>query len=339
LKNFSEIDVFGPGDLVDGRYRVVALRGKGGTGEVYEAEAVESGECVALKTLLPRFFDSSTVVTRFEREFEYSQRIDHPNVLAIREVFRIPLPQTVARSLPRLMRSGTMPCIVMEFLDGETLADHMERGTVWDTAEAKPLVCQIASALAAAHRAGIVHRDLKPDNIFLVPQEDGSTRLVLTDFGVARSSMPSGEDSLTASNVLPGTPGYMAPEQLELEKAMPASDLYTFGLVMFEMVTGKPPFEAPTPIQMVFMRVEQAAPSPRKYVSDLDPVWEEVILCCLERDPQNRYASADEIIRRLDGTASEWLAPERGGLNGMWWWALWAFLALVLVVVVLSFGD
>jgi serine/threonine protein kinase len=339
LKNHSEIDIFGPGDLVDGRYRVVCLRGKGGTGEVYEAEALADGERVALKTLLPRFFDSATVVTRLERECEYSQRINHPNVLAIREVFRIPLPQTVARTLPRPMHSGTLPCIVMEFLDGETLADHMEQGKVWDTVDAKPLACQIASALAAAHQAGIVHRDLKPDNIFLVPKEDGSTHLVLTDFGVARSSLPTGEDSLTASNVLPGTPRYMAPEQLELEKAMPASDLYTFGLVMFEMITGKAPFMAPTPIQMVFMRVEQAAPSPRKYVPDLDPVWEEVILRCLERNPQNRYANADEIIRRIDGTASEWLKPDRGGFGSRWWWALLAFLALSLVVTVLSFGN
>ena len=324
---------------MDERYRIVGLRGKGGTGEVYEAVAVENGERVAIKTLLPRFFDSATVVTRFERECEYSQRIDHPNVLAIREVFKIPLPETVARSLPRQMRSGTMPCIAMEFLDGETLADHMERGKVFSTEEAKPLVCQIASGLAAAHRAGIVHRDLKPDNIFLVPQEDGSTRLVLTDFGVARSSLPSGEDSLTASNVLPGTPSYMAPEQLELEKAMPASDLYTLGLVLFEMITGKQPFEAPTPIQMVFLRVEQPAPSPRKYIPNLEPEWEEVILRCLERDPQDRFANANEIIKHLDGVESEWLTERGDGSDHRWWWVLLAAALALALIAALGFGS
>ena len=95
MNEISENDVFAPGDVVDGRYRVVGLRGKGGTGEVYEAVSIEYDERVAIKTLLPRFFDSSTVVTRFERECEYSQRIDHPNVLAIQEVFKIPLPETI----------------------------------------------------------------------------------------------------------------------------------------------------------------------------------------------------------------------------------------------------
>ena len=334
LRESAEIDVFSPGDLVDGRYRIVRLLGKGGTGEVHEVEALDDGRRLALKTLLPRFFDSSTVVTRFERECAYSRKIAHPNVLKIHEVFKIPLPESVARALPGSFRSQTMPCMVMEFLKGKTLADWMVEGKIYTTEEAKPLVCQIASALTAAHRAGIVHRDLKPDNIFLVPQEDDVPRVVLTDFGVARKSMPSGEDSLTASNVLPGTPGYMAPEQLELEKAMPASDIYTFGLVMFEMLTGRPPFEAPTPIQMVFMRVEQDAPSPRVFVPDIDPAWEEVILCCLERDPDNRFTEADQIIHRLDGMASEWLKVERK--NQMpWLWALGAVVVCVVLYAVL----
>jgi serine/threonine protein kinase len=329
-------DVFQPGDVVDGRYRIRRFLGRGGTGEVYEAETLgETSSPVAVKTLLPRFFDSIKAITRFERECEYSQRIDHPNVLRVLEVFHIPLPRSVAKDLPESLEGGTMPCMVMELLRGETLADQMERGKIFSTEEAHPLACQVASALAAAHRAGVVHRDLKPDNIFIEPREGGPPRVVLTDFGVARSSLTSGEEALTASNVLPGTPSYMAPEQLELEQAIPASDIYTLGLVLFEMVTGRAPFEAPTPIQMVFLRVDHDAPSPRKFVPDLDVAWEEVILRCLERDPQKRYATADEIIQRLDGADSTWLDQGRG--RTLWPWILGAaVLLLVIAVVVLT---
>lgn len=331
----SAADVFSPGDVVHGRYRIVRLIGKGGTGEVYEAEDTAKSRPVAIKTVLRTLLSSVKVGRRFQREFEFSQRISHPGVLRIHELLQVPVEVSEDGEEQRLLK---VPCMVMELLTGETLADRLIRGDTVPPEEARPLVCQMAAALAAAHRAGIVHRDLKPDNVFLVPDGKLGTRVVLTDFGVARKAVESrrapgrrrsrdDSDSLTASNVLLGTPTYMAPEQLELEEAMPASDLYTLGLVIFEMLTGRQPFEADSAIEMVFKRVQEDPPSPRKYLPGLDRRLEEVVLRCLKRDPNDRFDSPQEIIRTLDGDASEWLAADR---SARWW--------KILLAVVIAAG-
>ncbi len=299
-------NVFSPGEVVDDRYRVVRLVGKGGMGEVYEAEALDGGERVALKTVLPELLGNQKTIARFEREAELSRRISHPGVLRIFEVLRA------------VMGGATVPCMVMELLEGETLADRLIAGRPLDQERAVPVACQMAAGLTAAHRAGVVHRDLKPDNVFLAVPEAGAAgggqaelRVVLTDFGVARRSVPAPRDeSLTASNVLLGTPDYMAPEQLELEEASAASDVYTMGLVLFEMLTGERPFVADTPIEVVFKRVQEEPPSPRVHLPDLDPRWEKVILRCLARQPEDRYAEAQDLIPVLAGdAASQWLLP------------------------------
>ncbi len=325
----SGADIFSPGDVLRGRYRIVQLVGKGGTGEVYEAEDGVESRRVAIKTVLRELVSSAKVGRRFERECELSQRISHPNVLRIHELLRVPV--EVSEDGER--RREEVPCMAMELLAGETLADRLMRGETFSPEAARPLVCQMAAALAAAHRAGIVHRDLKPDNVFLVPGDDGELRVVLTDFGVARRATPPSpsddSDSLTASNVILGTPTYMAPEQLELEEAMPASDIYTLGLVIFEMLTGRQPFEAETAIEMVFKRVREEPPSPRIYLPDLDRRWEALVLRCLEREPDKRFADAQEIIRLLDGDASEFLVPDRSG----WWWRILLGLAVAAAVV------
>ncbi len=297
-------EAFPPGHVIKGRYRIVGLVGKGGMGEVYAAEDLETGGRVAVKTVLPDLLGNHKIILRFERESELSGRISHPGVLRIFEVLKAQLPATDSDQ-----PADSAPCMVMELLEGETLADRLMDGRLLDPDEAIPIACQMASALTAAHRAGVVHRDLKPDNIFLVP-EAGRTRVVLTDFGVARrSTVPPRDDSLTASNVLLGTPDYMAPEQLELADATPASDIYTLGLVMFEMLTGKPPFVADTALKMVFKRVQEEPPSPREHLPDLDPRWEEAILRCLARQPEDRYPEAQDVIRTLVDDGSEWLLP------------------------------
>ncbi len=297
--------IFSSGDVIDGRYRVVRLVGTGGMGEVYEAEGLEAGERVAIKSVLPDLRGNRKIMARFEREAELSRLISHSSVLRIFEVLKT--------SIPGDDGSDPEPCMVMELLTGETLADRLiDRRTVEPEA-AVPMACQMASGLTAAHRAGVVHRDLKPDNVFLVPEGE-ETRVVLTDFGVAkRSAAPSRDEALTASNVLLGTPDYMAPEQLDLDKATPASDIYALGLVMFEMLTGKRPFEADTALKMVFKRVEEEPPSPRIHLPDLDPRWEEVILRCLARNPEDRYAEAQDLIRVLEGDDSRLLLPTPAG--------------------------
>ena len=326
--------LFEPGDTIRDRYEVERLVGAGGMGEVYQVQDRVEGRRLALKTVLPELLGSTKVVQRFERETEISQLISHPNVLKIYDVFKVPVPEA-ARIAVGQKAAESVPCMVMEYLDGETVADRMMAGHRFSIEEARPVICQVASALATAHRMGIVHRDLKPDNIFLVPDgEEGSPRVVLTDFGVARQAVADGEEALTASNVILGTPEYMAPEQLELEDAMPASDLYTLGLVMFEMVTLERPFQAETPLKMVFRRVEEDAPSPRRFVPDLDPAWEEAILRCLARDPDERYRDPFRLIEAIDGVDSPWLERERQRERQQA--RLWA--ALVVLVLVLMAG-
>ncbi len=303
-------NAFSPGDVIERRYRVVRLVGTGAMGEVYQAEDLEidesaseegSANTVAIKTVRPDLLRSAKALARFKREADLSQRIQHPGVLRIGRVF--------TTTMPGDDDAGTVPCMVMEWLAGETLADRLVDERLIDPDEGVAVACQMASALTAAHRAGVVHRDLKPDNVFLVygGGEDGGIRVVLTDFGVARAAKRRKDESLTASNVILGTPEYLAPELLDLEDATPRSDLYTMGLVMFEMLTGKPPFEADTPLKMVFMRAQQEPPSPRKHLPDLDRRWEEVILRCLARKPEDRYAEALDLISVLDGEDSRWL--------------------------------
>lgn len=321
-------DLLAAGDLVASRYRVAALLGRGGMGEVYTANDIVDGEAVALKLIHPNLLGSSKARSRFEREVEWTRRIDHPNVLKIKNYLKIEPPE----------RGETVPCVVMELLKGRTLADHLaERTQPMSCAEARPIICQVAAALAAAHRAGIVHRDLKPDNIFLVPDLQGQLRVVLTDFGVARVDRGKnlGEDSqsFTASNVVIGTPDYMAPEQLELEKASPASDLYSLGLVFYEMLTGSLPFLSKNRLEAVFLRVKKDAPSPKELCPNIEPDCERVIVRCLRRDPLDRYAKAQEIIRELDGNQSGWLEREPVLTRSNFKTALWIAAALVATLV------
>ena len=284
--------------------------GHGGAGEVYEVRDQRDHARLALKTVVYDRVHSTKALERFRREMEFSQRISHRNVLRIFELFEVTVDVPAMPGRARELSTADIPCMIMEFLDGETLADRLGNGERFSTDDAKPIICQLAAGLAEAHAQGIVHRDLKPDNIFLVPDGD-DLRVVVTDFGVARRAVAEPEESLTASNVIVGTPTYMAPEQLELEKAMPASDLYTVGLVMFGMLTGRQPFEGETVIKMVFKRVQEDAPSPRKYLPELDRRWEAAIQRCLERHPEARFESPLDIIRVLDGEDSSWLEAER----------------------------
>ena len=201
--------------------------------------------------------------------------------------------------------------------------------------EARGLVIQMARALSAAHRAEVVHRDLKPDNVFLVNHGD-QTRVVLTDFGVARPNTVE-EDSFTATDVIVGTPTYMAPEQLELEEALPASDIYTLGLVVYQMITGRFPFEADTAIQVVFMRVQQDPVPPRHHMPELDESWEALIMRCLERDPKERISDAEQIATLLEGRNGE--APGLGPKERRKRYNSAAMTSTMISVVTAPFGG
>lgn len=193
--------------------------------------------------------------------------------------------------------------LTMELLRGETVASRLQRGSM-TRAEAFPLIEQMAAGLHAAHEAGVVHRDFKSANVMLVPGEHGTTRAVITDFGIARKIRLRQNETLTSTMTerggIPGTPDYMAPEQLLGHEPIPAVDIYALGVVMYEMITVRRPFEADTPFTVAAKRLDEDPPPPCRYASDVGPIWEGVILRCLERQP-SRFGSATKVVQALKG--------------------------------------
>ena len=301
------------GQLADGallaeRYRIVRFIARGGMGEVYEAEDLELGARVALKMMRPDVAADPRAIDRFKREIHLARRVTHPNVCRIFDVgFAAPG-----------VGAARLPFLTMELLAGDTLSEWLWRVVRLTTDEAMPLARQLASALAAAHDAGVVHRDFKSANIVLVPTADGALRAVVTDFGVARAS--DGLDfAATSSGArgIVGSPGYMAPEQLQGQEATAAADVYAYGVVLYEMVTGHLPFEAATPMLTALKRLEHPPTPPRLHVPELDERWQRVLVRCLEREPAARYASAMEAFAALGGgSATRFVAPARARQPG-----------------------
>ncbi len=294
----SATDAFQPGDLVSDRYRIIRFIARGGMGEVYEAEDLEfSGsqghaiERVALKTVRMDMADRDDSIQRFRLEILHSRKVSHPNVSRIFESGRHRIESTVPGQPPTEILYFTM-----ELLVGETLRERIKRLGKMTTTEALPIVVQMASGLATAHAAGVVHRDFKSSNVFLVSGPSGE-RAVVTDFGLARGEVDeSSLASLTGTGDTLGTLSYMAPEQIGRSKgARPTVDIYALGVVMYEMVT------ADIPHQDMMSKVSRPAPSPRALVAGLDPIWERVIMRCLERKPEDRFENAMDVVLALGG--------------------------------------
>jgi len=282
------------GEVLAGRFRIVRFIAGGGMGEVYEAEDQELRDRVAAKIIRPEVLSQPNAVARFKREVHLARKVTHPNVCRIFDLFRHKPDGGSAQT--------EMVFISMELLEGETLGTRLKAKGRMNVDEALPLVQQMASALAAAHAVGIVHRDFKPGNVVLVsapgPQRE---RAVVTDFGLALRSITSDETAslpITGQGLL-GTPAYMAPEQLEGRLATPASDVYALGLIIYEMITGVRPFQGDTPLSAAVKRLSETPVPPRKLQPQLSPVWESVILRCLEREPTRRFQSAESVNTAL----------------------------------------
>jgi tetratricopeptide (TPR) repeat protein len=273
---------FGPGERLAGRYQVVRFIARGGMGEVYECADLELGQRIALKTLLPQTAGDPTALARLKREILLARQVTHPNVCRLFDVGFHPGEPPVA-------------FITMELLEGETLEARIVREGPLAPAEARPLIVQMAGALAAAHAAGVIHRDFKSQNVMLVGE-----RVVVTDFGLARAAAPSQQDiRVSRSGAIMGSPAYMAPEQVEGEAVTPATDLYALGVVMFEMVTGTLPFVGNTALNTALARLTGTVPSPRDRAPGLDPAWDATIRRCMARRPAERFAGAEEIVPAL----------------------------------------
>ncbi len=290
-----------PGALLANRFRVIRFIAHGGMGELYEAEDLELHESLAIKTLRTEIIEQPRAIERFKREVHLARKVTHPNVCRVYDLFR---------DCPEGKKEIVF--VSMEYLRGETLADHMKRVGRMSPEASFPFIRQIVSALSAAHEAGIIHRDLKPGNVVLV-QDSAGGRAVVTDFGLAyripgaegKHSVPGTTLDLSSTlGTTYGTLAYMAPEQLEGRPATVASDIYALGLVIYEMVTGARPFVADTPMGAAVKRLVESPAAPKILNPSLNPAWERAILRCLERDPERRFKSAQDVINALEGNAS-----------------------------------
>jgi tetratricopeptide (TPR) repeat protein len=296
---------FAPGELLSERYRIERFVAIGGMGEVYEALDTSLGQRVALKVIRADVVSDPGALERFKREVHVARRVTHRNVCRIYDLGT----HRSSGSIGRLYPGGVIPFVSMELLEGESLNERLARTAPLTLEEAIPLAEQMAAALEEAHANGIVHRDLKPANVMLVPTEEGE-RVVVTDFGLARAAAESGQTVTVAGSAM-GSPAYMAPEQVQGVDVGPAADLYAFGVVLYEMATGRVPFKGDTPIATAVQRLSEPPPPPSTHRADLDPRWEAVILRCLQRAPEARFSSAGEVARALRGEEAVAAGPAR----------------------------
>jgi hypothetical protein len=274
------------GQFVGGKYRLVRLLGEGGMGAVYEARHELIGRRCAVKFLHGEYARQAEVVKRFLREAQAASAVGHPAIIDIYDV--------------GTTEDGS-PYMVMEFLDGTSVAGLLADGKKVPVAQAVEIAVQVLSGLAAAHRRGIVHRDLKPDNLYLVQVPGACAKLKILDFGISRV-MLAGDltERLTQTGTVLGTPFYMAPEQ-----AMGRSDIdhrldvYAMGVILFEMLTGCVPFSGSNFNQIVVRILTERFPAPRSADPSIPPALEEVILRATSRDRDLRYADADAMTAAL----------------------------------------
>ncbi len=287
------------GTLISRRFEILEFIGQGGMGQVYKARDLELRERVALKTIRPEISSDPGILSRFRREVQLTRRITHPNVCRTFDIER-----HTSASGDGIEKDFIF--LTMELLEGETLAELLHRQGRIGEDEALPLVRQMVGALSAAHRVGVIHRDFKPSNLVLVPSDSG-LRLVVTDFGLAHAMMIEGDvsaersgNSIISNRGLIGTVSYMAPEQLERGEATVATDIYSVGLVIYEMVTGRRPFASDHPFAEILSRLKDKPPPARNYCPQLSEAWEVTIQRCLEVVPQARFANAEQIVASLE---------------------------------------
>jgi serine/threonine-protein kinase len=266
--------------IVDGRYRIIARIGSGGMADVYEAEDTQLGRRVALKLLYRRFAEDAEFVERFRREASSAAGLSHPNVVQV---------------FDRGQWDGTY-YIAMELLEGRNLKEVVRDHGALDPALAVDIVLQILRAARFAHRRGVVHRDIKPHNV-IVDQEG---RAKVTDFGIARA----GASDMTETGSIMGTAQYLSPEQAQGHPVDARSDLYSIGVVLYELLCGVPPFDAESPVTIALKQVSEEPLPPRQRNPAVPPALDAVTLRSLRKEPAERFQDADAFIAALDSAMS-----------------------------------
>jgi serine/threonine protein kinase/CheY-like chemotaxis protein len=298
----DEKHLLATGELLDGRYRLLRHIGCGGYGEVYAVEHAQLKKKFALKVLNRELSRRSQMIDRFRREAMATSKIDHPNIVSLTDFGRLATGQVY---------------YVMELLEGTTLADLLDREKTLGISRAIPILAATCHALAATHRAGFVHRDLKPANIFIAEVEDiqlGSKRdfVKILDFGLAKVVHDHPEDaSLSTEGVTFGTPGYMAPEQLQGQEITCCVDIYAIGCLAFEMFAGKPVFTG-SPMVMALAHCEKVAPLVRQRNSEarIPERMEFLIDRCLRKEPRERFQSCLELLDELRELTRSMISPD-----------------------------
>jgi serine/threonine-protein kinase len=315
---------FAPGTVLDGRYRIIGLLGKGGMGEVYRADDLRLGQPVALKFLPDVLRNEPVRLAQFHNEVRTARQVSHPNVCRVYDIGEV----------------EGVPYISMEYVDGENLATSLRRIGRFPEDKAADIARQLCAGLAAAHQRGVVHRDLKPANVML----DGAGRVRIMDFGLAAAGR--------IDDVRAGTPAYMAPEQLLGREVTQRSDIFALGLVIYELFTGRRAYTATSIGELVNQHESRSLAPPSEVVSAIDVAIDHVVLRCLDPDPERRPASALAVAAALPGAdplaavlaAGETPSPEMVAAAGEGagfsrraaWSMLGAIVAGLLVVLVLS---
>jgi serine/threonine protein kinase/Flp pilus assembly protein TadD len=285
------------GSTFAGRYQIIEELGKGGMGKVYKAHDTEIKEKVALKLIKPEISSDKKTIERFQNELKLARKISHRNVCRMYD----------------LNKEEGSYYITMEYVSGEDLKSFIRRAAPLSTSRAITIAEQVCDGLAEAHRLGVVHRDLKPSNIMI--DKDGHARIM--DFGIARSLKEKG---ITGAGVMIGTPEYMSPEQVEGKEADQRTDIYALGVILYEMVTGRVPFEGDTALTVAVKHKTEEPQDPKELNPQLSDGLSRLILKCLEKDKEKRYESAGDVRSELENIkegfpTTETAVPERKPLT------------------------
>jgi tetratricopeptide (TPR) repeat protein/predicted Ser/Thr protein kinase len=274
-----------PGTSIGSRYEIVRLLGQGGMGAVYRAHDKELDRQVAIKVIRADMAANPEILRRFKQELILARQITHKNVIRIFD----------------LGQAEGIKFITMEYIEGENLQSVLRQKKKLQPAEAATIIAQVCRALEAAHNEGVIHRDLKPQNIML----DKSGRAFVMDFGIARSMLG---DGMTQTGVLIGTPDYMSPEQAKGQTLDARSDLFSTGIILYEMLSGQVPFDADTTMGKLWKRTNEPARPLDELDKTIPQPLSDIVRKCLEIDPQKRFASAADLLQRIE----VWQGPAAG---------------------------
>ena len=320
------------GKLLDGKYRIDAFISGGGMGSVYRATHVMLNKTVAVKVIRNELVTSDDVVRRFQREARAASTLDHPNIVTVYDLGQA--------------EDGTL-YIAMEFIDGPSLKEAIRRDGPLPADRAIDILRQVASALSVAHQKQIIHRDLKSQNLMLATDPYGATTVKLVDFGIAKTFDEPALQMTEAGFVL-GTPHYMSPEQAAGKGVDHRADLYSLGVILYEMLVGDVPFGDASTTSVLIKVMTEAPQPPSRRRSDvaIPPGLEAVAMRCLEKDPGKRFQSAAEFADALDGRHADEptllrvpaLAPPLPTPPGRSWMTAGLLLAAIPIVGALAFG-